>query len=195
MKTVQMDQNKDFLRTKYLNIREAMLNDEKATANKKICSIIKQHNKIIDGNNIMVYVSVSGEVDTYDIIDHLLQAGKNVYVPVVNGNEIQVSKIGRLEDLSPGRFGIPEPAFDNVNIVEPDILDVIIVPGVSFSSNGARLGRGGGYYDRFLSKISVKAAVIGICYNNQIENSIPEYENDIRVHEVITENYYSTKEE
>lgn len=178
---------KNKLREKHIETRKNMSQFEKDLADRSIFEALKKHPQIQKCKHIMAYVSVSGEVDTYNTMEHLLSEGKKVYVPVVEDNEIKVSEIRDTNDLVPGRFMIPEPYPGKRKYVDPMILEVVIVPGVCFTSEGFRIGRGGGYYDRFLKRISPKTHVIGICYSTQIENKIPHDEKDMRVYEVITE--------
>ena len=66
-------------------------------------------------------------------------------------------------------------------------LDRIIVPGLAFTATGARLGRGGGYYDRLLSRADCRAQLIGLAYDFQIIAELPVEPHDPRVHQIITE--------
>lgn len=182
-----MGKVKELLREKHIKRRGNLSCSERKSADKSIFEALKKHAHIQKHRHIMLYISVAGEVDTYNIIEYLLSEGKKVYVPVVGDSEIIVSEINNINDLVPGRFIIPEPSPDKRKYVDPMILEVVIVPGVCFTSEGSRIGRGGGYYDRFLKRISTKTYVIGICYRSQIENEIPHDEKDMGVHEVITE--------
>ncbi len=177
---------KDILRKKHIRMRENLSCSEKKIADRDIFEILKKHPHIVKNKHIMVYVSVSGEVDTHHIISYLLSAGKRVYIPVIEENEIRVSEIKDINELVPGKFDIPEPPVNKRIYADPAILDVVIVPGVCFTPEGYRLGRGGGYYDRFLKRISENTLVLGICYRAQMENEIPHDEKDVKVHEIIS---------
>ena len=104
-----------------------------------------------EAKSIFIYVSVADEVDTYEIIKKALEFGKEVYVPYINDPEnfqMQAAKIYSLDDLGIGEFNIPTAK--NIEIIENP--DLTIVPGLGFDRNKNRIGYGGGYYDRYLSK-------------------------------------------
>ena len=71
--------------------------------------------------------------------------------------------------------------------VPPQEIDVIIVPGRAFSPDGVRLGRGRGYYDRYLSREGFRALKIGVCFAEQLVGDIPSEEHDIRMDRIVSE--------
>ena len=120
--------------------------------------------------------------------DYALKAwremGKHIVVPRVEGD------IMRFYDYSPdtmqtGAFGIEEPTGE----VEfaADKIDLIIVPARAFTRRGERLGRGGGFYDKYMSLSGFRAYKIGIAFSAQIFDSLPCDAHDIKVDEVVTE--------
>jgi len=104
-----------------------------------------------------------------------LSRGEGAYVAV------QVSDLKH--DLSPGQFGIPEPASSSPQRTL-NVLDLIFVPGIGFTFAGARLGRGKGYYDRLLSTIS--GIRCGVAFDWQIVAELPAEAHDIRLDCVVT---------
>ncbi len=92
--------------------------------------------------------------------------------------------------LTAGPFGILEPQASALEI-DPDDLDLVLCPGLAFSTSGNRLGQGGGYYDRYLPK-ATKARRIGIAFNLQLRDSIPSNPHDIAMHEIVTESQHLT---
>ena len=131
---------------------------------------------------VFVYVSSGNEIGTHRLIEKMLQDKKTVCVPYCvdsDGNMICV-KINSLSDLREGRFGILEPKvpkeFDKTKI------ELAIMPGVAFSSKGARIGYGKGYYDRFLSDIAPYK--IGFCHRELLIDFNAE-KHDVKADEVI----------
>ncbi|HID95687.1 MAG TPA: 5-formyltetrahydrofolate cyclo-ligase [Candidatus Latescibacteria bacterium] len=136
---------------------------------------------------IHCYVSKDKEVDTRCLIQRALSSGKRVIVPVTDLEKRRLfhSEIKALEELEKGTFGILEPKQECLRFVEPDIIDLVIVPGVAFDPYGNRIGFGGGFYDRFLA--GLKVPKIGLAYQFQILDRIETTHLDVRVDSVMTE--------
>ncbi len=150
-------------------------------------------------STLLVYVSFRSEVRTMQIITSLLNRGKTVAVPLtlVRDKKLQAVIIQEPEtDLVPGYCGIPEPKSSllSENILEPDAIDLVIVPGSVFDRQGGRLGYGGGYYDRFLSMQAPQAKRIALAYELQLVDSVPLEPHDQYMDILITEaNMYSCR--
>lgn len=136
-------------------------------------------------NNIALYASIKSEVATLNIINKLLEMGKNVYLPKIEGDIICFYKIASVGDLvlSKGKYKIYEPVTSN--LVNPSDLDLIICPGLAFDKSNNRLGRGKGYYDKYLAK--TRSYKVGICFKEQMVDSIEVTPNDIKMDLVIFE--------
>ncbi len=134
---------------------------------------------------VMIYLSFGWEIDTWSIVNDLQAKGKQVYVPVVRSNpkSLIATAYTSREDLTPAIFGILEPGPDAPTI-RPEELNLVIVPGLAFSSQGFRIGYGGGYYDRFL--ITTKAETIGLVYGSFVRD-LPADSWDQPVNFLITE--------
>lgn len=176
---------KNELRKKYKLIRNNIKN--RKNKNKKIEEKVI---KIIEKNQAKIvafYKSFSTEVPTDIIIEHIIQNGKIVVLPKVDKNGLNFYKIKSLKNnLKKNRYGIEEPISQEENYTEPDLIDIVIVPGLSFDKGKNRLGFGGGYYDKFLSNIN--SLKIGICYEEQIYESIlPTDQTDIKMDVIITD--------
>jgi 5-formyltetrahydrofolate cyclo-ligase len=93
-------------------------------------------------------------------------------------------------ELVPGPWHprICEPVFDPARLVPPEKIDLILVPGLAFTRDGWRLGRGGGFYDRYLASLSAGAMKLGVCFQCQLVESLPAEAHDQRVHAIVTEN-------
>ena len=133
---------------------------------------------------IMFYKAFSGEVDTEGMIKAAQKLGKIVVVPVCGENRKLIPCI--LKDgarLLRGPYGIWEPAIKRS--VSLRSIDLVIVPGVAFTKDGKRLGRGKGYYDRFLSRLSEHAATIGLGFDFQVLADLPANAMDVNVQRVI----------
>jgi 5-formyltetrahydrofolate cyclo-ligase len=138
---------------------------------------------------VMFYVSLKDEVDTLPMIDETLEMGKRVCVPVIlkEDKRLIAGEIrNRLEDLESQHFGIYQPKKDRVREVPLEDIDLVVVPGVAFDKNNVRLGRGHGYYDRFLCGLKPETRTIGLAFNFQLVDDLPQDPHDIPVSKVIT---------
>lgn len=140
---------------------------------------------------LLCYVAMDGEVETRPILAQAIADGKRVAVPVTLGGcrllaAVEV-KDPEKELVFKGLFGIPEPAPLARRRVAPKELDLILVPGVAFSRQGKRLGRGAGYFDRFLGKVPPSVPRVGLAFRFQIMREIPLESHDQPVWRVITE--------
>jgi len=88
-------------------------------------------------------------------------------------------------DLAPGVYGILEP--QSSEVVEPGAIDFVLVPARGFDRHGNRLGRGGGYYDRYMSHPDFRALRCGIAFAVQLLDTLPHDEHDLPVHLLLTE--------
>ena len=119
----------------------------------------------------MVYMPVKNETDTYLLIDYLLNTGKQVSVPYIDKkNKLVPVLIEKNTVYKKDTFGINIP--EQIQIVSPDLLDVIFVPGVAFDISGNRVGYGRGYYDAFLKDLH--CITCAWCYDFQIIDKIPD---------------------
>jgi len=126
-----------------------------------------------EAKTIMLYLSFSWEINTWSLADNLVDKGVDVYVPVVQKKPRTLipTKYTGKENLEPAVFGISEPTRGTPTI-EPNKLDLILVPGLVFSRSGYRIGYGGGVYDRFLTETS--AIRVGLVYSSFIQDLEPE---------------------
>jgi len=132
---------------------------------------------------VMFYISFDGEVNTQDMIKETQKLGKIVVVPVCNNRMLMPCLLANKARLEKGPYGISQPVVKNP--VKLQDLDLVIVPGVAFSKKGMRLGRGRGYYDRFLKKLPKKTTSIGLAFDFQILPSLPATTTDVNVDRTI----------
>lgn len=156
----------------------------------KIKNIFLNLKEVQTADKFMLYYSIKSEVKTHSLIKQLLEQNKKVFLPytIIETREMRFSMINNLqEDVVTGNYGIKEPA--DKTIYPIDKLEVVVVPGVVFAKDGYRLGYGGGYYDRFLSRINKSSTVIiGFTFNSLLVDSIPHDKYDQKVDIIITEN-------
>lgn len=138
---------------------------------------------------VMFYVSLKDEVSTISMIDEAIRAGKRTCVPVILKEEkrlIAGEVKDRARDLESQHFGIYQPKTGHVREVPLEDIDLVVVPGVAFDRNNVRLGRGHGYYDRFLCGLPDKAKTIGLAFDFQVVDHLPKDSHDIPVWKTIS---------
>lgn len=138
---------------------------------------------------VLFYSSFDGEVKTFEMMVKAQESGKQVALPAINieKKEIIPAIIADLhDDLETGPYGI-EHIKEHVRCpVGLDQIDLVIVPGIAFDRGGYRVGRGAGFYDRFLARLGPEIPSIGLAFDFQVVDSIPRDDHDIPVSQVIT---------
>ena len=137
---------------------------------------------------IMFYVSKSGEVETMPMIEAALERGKVVLVPVikVRKKKMVVSEVmDPNKDLVRGPYGIYQPKA-HFEVFHPRSIDLAIVPGIAFDRKGNRLGRGMGYYDKFLTRLRPGVTTVGLAFKFQVVMKLPTLSHDQPVTKLLT---------
>ena len=133
---------------------------------------------------LALYAPIHREVETSVVALEALAAGKTLLYPAVEGSELQFRRVLELDDLMPGRYGIPEPKGE---AWDPSDVDLIVVPGVAFDQSGRRLGYGKGYYDRSLHRLEGSGRLAGFCYEFQLFEEIVGEPHDVTMDLIVTE--------
>ncbi|MEA2054357.1 MAG: 5-formyltetrahydrofolate cyclo-ligase [Candidatus Thermoplasmatota archaeon] len=136
---------------------------------------------------VLPYISFGTEVNTHGLIRSLI-GNKKVLVPVVTDRkkrEIILSELRDWKELSSGAYGILEPRKGYARERGANEVDISIIPGIAFDTDGNRIGYGGGYYDKLLKRVA--GIKVGIAYDFQVLERIPNEGHDVRVDKVVTE--------
>lgn len=135
---------------------------------------------------VFCYVGIGREIDTVPLLERALAEGKRVGVPLCTGPGImEVRRIEAMDDLVPGVYGILEPKGD-CPLIRPEEIGLAVIPGLSFTADGARLGYGGGYYDRYLP--GVRGLKLALCREACLSSQLPAEPHDVKLDGVLTEN-------
>lgn len=138
---------------------------------------------------VFCYLAVAGEVQTRGLIQAAWQQGKRIFVPAYDPNQSQYrpAALGPADAVQPGPGGIPEPV-ERRWISAGQGLDFAIVPGLVFDTQGGRIGRGGGHYDRLLAYwVGPGCFKVGVAFEDQIMGPLAVEPHDIRMDAVVTE--------
>ncbi|MCL2348982.1 MAG: 5-formyltetrahydrofolate cyclo-ligase [Planctomycetaceae bacterium] len=141
-------------------------------------------------NMLMTYVDFGKEVRTLPLIKSLIKE-KRIVIPYCEQKNIHLFLLKKLDELAVGYFGILEPKIELRRLtdrkINADELQVILVPGVAFDRQGGRVGRGGGYYDRFLEKLPKDTLTIGLAFDFQVFDEVPMTPKDQRLNLIVSE--------
>ena len=143
--------------------------------------------RLVEAQTILAYYSLPDEVCTRQLIDELIAEGKTVLLPkVLDAGRMELRRYTGPHDLTEGAYGIMEPVGEP--FTDYALIDIALIPGMAFDAAGHRLGRGRGYYDRFLnSQWSMVNGqwLIGLCFDFQKVPVLPSDDHDIPVDIVI----------
>lgn len=189
MSVIDIRPIKSELRQKYRSLRQTMPQEIKKQKDMAIADQVRRLWQYQRNSVLLIYVSTSIEVDTTDIICRAIAEGKRVAVPrcVPDTRNMEFYYIESLDELSPGMFGVLEPAANPERLYDEKDGGLCIVPAFSYDWRGFRLGYGKGYYDRFLSRF--EGNMVGICYSDCVQRSLPHGRYDRPVELLVTEHY------
>lgn len=193
--------NKQELRKEIRNRKRQFTQGQLGELSLSVISQLRKHPKVMAAHTLLLYYSLPDEVNTHEWIDELVAEGKRVLLPVVvNDKDMVIREYTSKHDLAEGSFHIMEPVGKLFAEEDYQEIEVAIIPGMSFDDDGHRLGRGKGYYDRFLAKLrgmevdksdtedknlGTEVYKIGVCFGFQKLQEIPFESHDILMNEVI----------
>lgn len=165
---------------KLLIQKRRMLSAEERTAQSElILSQLEKMTVFREAKTVLLYYPKNNEVDVLPLFKRY-KRDKVLLLPVTHRNGMTANPYEGNDKMHRGKVGIPEPTTPPFE----GNIDVIIVPAVAFDKEGNRLGRGGGYYDRFLKKQS-HATFIGVGYDFQLVDEVPVRKHDQKMHRII----------
>lgn len=175
---------KEQIRSKILSRLKIQKEEDRERKSDKIQEKLFRSVFFKSSKKVMFYISFGGEVQTKKMIREAQKLGKIIAVPVCARNRtIKPCLFQENAKLKKGYYGTWEPAVKK--LMKPQELDLVIVPGIAFQKGGNRLGRGKGYYDRFLANLPAQVHSIGLAFDFQILPILPTTATDISVNRVI----------
>jgi 5-formyltetrahydrofolate cyclo-ligase len=145
---------------------------------------------------VLWYLDCRSELRTRKVLPAALVSEKRIVVPYCTVDERGDNKLGlwwlkALGELIVGKWKILEPPRERwgepEREISPDEIDLVVVPGVGFGRDGARMGNGQGYYDRLLGSVRPDCSLVGLCYECQLFNDLAMDEHDVFMDKVVTE--------
>ncbi len=182
-------ETKESLRQKALTLLRNQKEDDRLEKSRVIQQKLFTTREFKSAAIILFYASFDGEVDTFEMIRQAQKLGKRIGLPriIKYSKAIIPTLVENLNtDLEQGPFSILQPKKNKAAEINCRDIDLAIVPGILFDRQNRRLGRGGGYYDRFLSRLPSRIPTIGLAFDFQIVDDLPlTQKHDISVSDVI----------
>jgi len=141
-----------------------------------------------DARAVMLYLPLPHEPDPTRLALHAWEEGKTVLAPKVDWarrDMLAVEIHSMQEGVVAGKYGVPVPPDGPVRA--PERIDLVIVPALAYDRSGGRLGRGGGFYDRFLSELREDTVTCGLGFSEQVVDELPTGEHDRPVDILVTD--------
>ncbi len=182
---MDISSEKKLLRKEVRAMERSLAPEYKLRADRAIARFLYDLPEYRKARTVFAFVGMKREIDTRPFLMRVLWDGKTLCVPLCTGDGIMELKLIRsLDELRPGAYGILEPAVD-APAVDPSEVDLAVIPCVSCSLRGERLGQGGGFYDRFLQ--SFKGSSVLVCREVLMREDIPMEPHDAVIPIVISE--------
>ena len=178
------------VRKETLTARTAISLQELVEKSEIITDLLLNSDIYKEANTIMAYLDFRNEVKTEKIIKTAIADGKQVVIPisVVETRQLILSEMINYDiELEQGAYGILEPKKEFIRETDPNVVDVVLIPGVAFDERGYRVGYGAGYYDRFLERVRPDTKKVALSFEMQIVVNAFEDTHDVPVDMIITE--------
>jgi len=180
--------DKSVLRAKLRHTLAAITEPQRRAKSQAACNLIAASPEFVAARVVMLYLSTPHEVDTSPLALKCWQTGKTVVVPKVSWDQrrmLPVEITSLQTGLTTNEKGIREPISGKP--IPIAFIDLVIVPGLGFTSDGHRIGRGMGFYDRFLALPDFLGLSCGLAYDEQIVPTLPVLDHDMPLSMLVTD--------
>lgn len=180
---------KKTIRRKILQKRDSLAKNLKSEKDISILQRIIMLPEFSSAKTILFYASFRSEADTMDMIKLSLHLGKLAVLPKVCKKEhiLKLYEIKNMDELARGYMWILEPSVDEARLRKLSDIDLVIIPGAAYDTQGNRLGYGAAYYDKLLATLERKIPIVAPAYEEQIVEKIPAEPHDIKVDMIVTD--------
>ena len=182
---------RDKIRREVIALRDQLTPQNLAIKSELVVENLCQLAEFQAATTVMFYASFKSEVQTMGAIARCIKMGMRVALPLTLAKEKMLRPYlikDPNRDLRPGYCSIPEPDPDSATLLNPQEIDLVIVPGSVFDHNGGRLGYGGGFYDRFLANQAPAPFRVALAFDLQvIDDSLPLAAHDQSLDCLVTE--------
>ncbi|SHG29134.1 5-formyltetrahydrofolate cyclo-ligase [Dysgonomonas macrotermitis] len=178
-----IDPVKDKLRQEIASKKQEYQQKDLLRMSEEVFSVLEITGSFRDASTVFIYNSMPDEVATGAFIEKWIEE-KDFYYPAVVNDNLVFRKVIKDTIYTKSKIGVFEPQGEDFTDYRK--VDMVIVPGIAFDRKGNRLGRGKGYYDRFLSQI--RAPKVGVCFDFQLLDQIPVAGHDVKMDVIVSEN-------
>jgi 5-formyltetrahydrofolate cyclo-ligase len=189
-RTASIRERKRHIRRTVLALRQALPAAEHLAWSRMVWQRLTSLSCYQQARVILGYMAFEKEVLTDGLLRQAIASQKQVVLPVVQaeGQQLALYAIQDVEhDVAPGYRGILEPQPTRTHPVALETLDLAIVPGVAFDTEGGRLGFGVGFYDRLLSRLHRAIPKVGMAFEFQVVPRLPRQAHDVALDAIVTE--------
>lgn len=183
-----LSSEKNIRRLQFRELLAGMSERERHVRSLAASALLLQTEEFVHAQVIMIYLNMPQEVDTSPIILRAWQEGKQVVAPKLAWNDhtmLPVEITTLTTHTTTGPAGLREPRSGQP--IPVDFIDLVIVPGLAFGTNGQRLGRGGGFYDRFLVQPKFHGISCGLAFEQQVADDLPLQPHDVILNLLVTD--------
>ncbi len=180
------------LRKAFRNKRRSLSSEKQTAAAQGLVQQYQQNTLFQGEQNLALYLSFDGEVDTQPLIDYLWSMKRGVFLPILHPfcqGHLLFQEFSQHTPMHKNHFGISEPKLDAQRVCPLENLDVLFTPLVAFDLTGNRLGMGGGFYDRTLASVReahTRPALVGIAHDCQHVDRLPVQSWDVPLDAIVT---------
>ena len=168
---------------------EAMSPEDRHQKSGTACTFLLKSPEFAAARVVMLYLSTPSEVDTAPVALRCFQEGKNVVVPKVSWDQRRMMPVEITSLASDGMTttgpGVREPIAGKP--IPADLIDIVVVPGLGFTPQGYRIGRGMGFYDRFLAQSGFMGISCGLAFEEQVVDTVPILDHDMPLSMLVTD--------
>lgn len=183
------NKSKSQVRTRMRTLLASMTEEQRHAASVAACQRLTALEAFNNAQVVMLYMPLSAEVDVTPAALRAFAGGQTVCVPRVDWQRKDMTpiEITSLDDrvLDTDEHGVRSPR--NGRLILPASIDLIVLPALAFDPQGHRLGRGGGYYDRFLTRLRPGIVTVGLAFDAQVIDSVPVDSRDASVDVLVTD--------
>jgi len=183
-----MIEEKAQLRARLRQLLKEIPAEWRALAARRATARVLELSEFQRARTVMLFVSLPSELDTSAIAHAAWEAGKQVAVPRAHMEDRSMEAVlirSFEQDMARTKIGVLEPI--STETIDPARLDFVLVPGLGFGESGQRIGRGAGFYDRFLARLQPQVITCGYAFEQQVIEGIPMDDHDTPIQMLVTE--------